>query len=138
MPDIDLWPEELGSATVTASPKSILQEQAQRLTDKTSRKLRGRVETRPSSQGFSVTATRRYTHSDFRHVFSILVPALEDYEYELLAIYSNAAAIYPVYGEFNDEIKELVNEEQLVDWLRSALSTSRAKQVVNSLLAQAA
>lgn len=125
----DLWGEI--ALEPARTPVVILREQAALLAKKTN----GIVEARVST---SVVSARLV------HRFSLVVPALEDYTYELFYI-SQGANIYPVETSRNtrpgmipiEGADTLLDEEAFVDWLRTKLSSEGTKKIINNLVAQA-
>jgi hypothetical protein len=131
----DLWPELNLAATTT--PLSILREQAALLGKRTKGVLRGEVETWGIEE--------RIAHS-----FSIAVPSLGDYKYNLFLI-QHLPIGYPVYvthwatsmrGHFSEVEtrsgeKTLADEGELRDWLRLTFHSDEVKRIVENLYAQA-
>jgi hypothetical protein len=84
------------------------------------------------------------TRSDrIAHNFNIVVPALDDYRYELFRV-SHAATLYPVSVEAGPlegdtnlfSPKSLASEEAFVNWLKAVFSSPQTKRVVSALLSQ--
>jgi hypothetical protein len=116
----DLWGEITPSAVRT--PASILREQASLLGAKTKNAIEGQIETQISG-------------GMFYHSFNLVVPALDNYSYELLKVW-HGVNLYPVsYGYQRGE--RLENEEAFVDWLGQTLSSAETKRIIGNLLAQA-
>ena len=88
---------------------------------KTQHVVEGRVNTTSSYQTFT-------------HSLILVVPSLDNYEYELLKI-RHGIGLYPV--ENSHPYKEFPDEESFVDWLRQELSSPRTKKVIGDLMAQA-
>ena len=116
----DLWGEITPSAVRT--PVSILREQAALLGSKTKNTIEGKVESRVSG-------------SLLYHSFNLIVPALENYTYELFQI-SHDVNLYPIHVGFPFTV-DLANEEAFVKWLGQKLSSSETKGIIGNLLAQA-
>ena len=116
----DLWGEITPSAVRT--PVSILREQASLLGAKTNYTIEGKVETRIDGE-------------KFYHLFNLVVPALDNYSYQLFQIW-HEVGLYPVrvWGAFGEE---LANEEAFVNWLGRKLSSSETKSIIGNLFAQA-
>jgi hypothetical protein len=122
----DLW-GEIAPAT-KRTPLSIMREQAALLGQKTHNLVEARVET-------DVDYSRL-----FKHRFLLVVPALNDYEYQLFRV-EHSIDLYPVevqgaeirsgYGE-----SILRNEDAFVEWLGQMLSSQRTKGIIANLLAQ--
>jgi hypothetical protein len=115
----DLWGDIAPSAVRT--PASILREQGSLLGAKTNHLIEGQVETQISGR-------------TFYHSFNLVVPALENYSYELFKIY-HGVNIYPV--QVGPPIDGLANEEAFVTWLGQKLSSPETKRIIGNLLAQA-
>lgn len=115
----DLWGEIAPSAVRT--PVSILREQASLLGKKTRHAIEGEVATHTLG-------------SDFVHLFNLVVPALDNYSYELFRIV-HGVSIYPVRVWGSDE--SLPDEEAFLEWLGRTLSSEKTKGIVGNLLAQA-
>jgi hypothetical protein len=106
------------------SPLSILRQQASLLGDKTGHLVEARVDSRAQ-------------YKEFFHSFRLVVPALDDYTYELFRI-SHTIDLYPISVRWKDERVELETEEAFVDWLSSCLSSEATKRIISTLMAQAA
>jgi hypothetical protein len=117
----DLWGEITPNAVRT--PVSILREQASLLGAKTTYMVEGKVETH-------VSGTRFY------HSFNLVVPALDNYSYQLFQI-SHEVGLYPVHVEYQSSYIELKSEEAFVNWLGEKLSSAETKSLIGNLLAQA-
>ena|SRR5579875_1469428 len=117
----DLWGEIVPTAEPT--PLSILREQAALLGQKTKNLVEGKVET-------SATPNRSLVHS-----FTIVVPPLDFYEYELFRVAHNPGSPYPVTVRDGTE-QELSTEKEFVEWLKSKLSSPQTMKLIGTLLAQ--
>jgi len=115
----DLWGEIEPSAVRT--PVSILKEQASFLGKKTKHVVEAEVETRTLA-------------GSFYHAFRLVVPALDNYSYNLFEI-SHEVNPYPVSTGYG--AATLANEEAFVNWLAQKLSSSETKRIIGNLLAQA-
>jgi hypothetical protein len=115
----DLWGEITPSAVRT--PVSILREQAALLGAKTGYAIEAKVET-------------RVTGSRFYQSFNLVVPALDNYSYELFEIY-HEISLYPV--RVMSLAESLKDEESFVNWLGKKLSSAETKSIIGNLLAQA-
>jgi hypothetical protein len=115
----DLWGDITPSAVRT--PASILREQASLLGAKTRHTIEGQVETQISV-------------GTFYHSFNLVVPALENYSYELFKI-SHQLTLYPIYVGYPDPNAE--DEQAFVKWLGQKLSSAETKRIIGNLLAQA-
>jgi hypothetical protein len=116
----DLWGEITPNAVRT--PASILREQASLLGSKTSNLIEGKVESRVAG-------------SSFNHSFNLVVPALDNYSYELFQI-SHDINLYPVHVGFQYDV-DLENEEAFVKWLARKLTSPKTRSIIGNLLAQA-
>jgi hypothetical protein len=134
----DLWPKwDLGS---TVTPLSILKEQAGLLTQRTSGRLRGEVETWPT--GGQVT-----------FAFNIVVPALGGYKYVLFTMhyFPTEPGGYPVFVDYAPKdvfspglpeekpsvTRTIDNENDFRNWLRLTFASDQVKRLVESLYGQA-
>lgn len=74
----------------------------------------------------------------FRHRLIIVVPALENYEVELLSL-SHSTAPYPVVARIirREEYTQLHSEDQLKEWLRDALASPESRELISTLLSVA-
>jgi hypothetical protein len=113
----DLW----GDIQVAAirTPAAILREQAALLGQKTQNVIEARVDTETYDK-------------DFHHYFRLIVPALDNYTYELFSV-RHSVELYPVKSGF----KEFKTESEFTDWLREKLSSPETRKIVGNLLAQA-
>jgi len=115
----DLWGEIAPSAVRT--PASVLREQASLLGTKTRHAIEGQVETQIAG-------------NTFYHYFNLVVPALENYSYELFKI-SHEVSLYPVHVGYPDP--DANDEESFLRWLGQKLSSPETKRIIGNLLAQA-
>lgn len=116
----DLW-GEIAPSTVRM-PVSILREQASLLGAKTNHVIEGKVETWISE-------------NKFYHSFKFVVPALDNYSYELFQIIHGVNP-YPVRPR-EPLAFDIENEEAFLSWLGQRLSSSETKRIIGNLLAQA-
>jgi hypothetical protein len=114
----DFW-GEIGTTDIR-TPLSILREQAAALGPRTKNIVEAKVET---------TVIGGY----FVHSFSLVVPSLDNYKYELFDV-RHEPDLYPVRV---DTFTDLANEDAFKTWLRERLSSERTRKIVNNLLAQA-
>jgi len=117
----DLWGEIKPS--VVRTPVAMLREQASLLGAKTNHLIEGKVHSHASG-------------TKFYHSFSLVVPALDNYSYELFQI-SHDVGFYPVSVENRSSYRELRNQGEFVEWLREKLSSPETKGLIGNLLAQA-
>jgi|ERR1700694_1142674 len=137
----DFWPI-IDNTENPNSPVVLLRKQAEKLTDNTGHRLRGRVSTSSIKLGFlaglalGITDVRRAPDT-FTHEFSIEVPALNDYSYTLFAI-SHAIDGYPViYEDENGTWQSLSDVKQFTAWLKQTLSSEKTQRILKTLLEQA-
>ena len=127
----DLW-GDLEVAHIR-TPAGILKEQAALLGQKTQQILEAKVKTHVRMGGFY-------------HTFELVVPALDNYTYELFSV-SHSADLYPVVvpGSQNAFLnnatgfsqRSLSGEAEFIEWLRTELSSPETKKIIGNLLAQA-
>ena len=117
----DFW-GEIGTAEVR-TPLSILREQAALLGKKTKGLVEAMVDTDTSGR-------------DFRHRFKLVVPALDNYAYELFRI-TNGIDLYPVTAFDAGKQLTLRSEDAFLDWLKEKLSSPETKKITANLLALA-
>jgi len=89
----------------------------------------------------------------FVHRFTLVVPALSSYKYELFRI-EHGVTIYPITVASEVRLarsgggppnllataslgSQLQTEQEFVDWLRRKLSSTETKRIIANLLAQA-
>jgi hypothetical protein len=122
----DFW-GEVGPTDVR-TPIALLREQASLLGKKTNYLVEARVDT-------------DVLGDSFRHRFSLIVPSLDNYSYQLLSI-QNGINPYPVSvprtnrDSYRSEDQELNTEEEFAEWLRAKLSSAETKKIIGNLLAQ--
>lgn len=126
----NLW-GDLPDATSTPCPESLLTEQANFLTEKTDGLLRGTVKREISM--FSLDP-----EFPFLFRFLIVVPSLNNYEYEVCSI-ARPLTLYPARIESEHLEKPLVIENQnaLNASLKSILQSTTLHKVIGALRAQA-
>jgi hypothetical protein len=147
---IDLWPEDLGT-TATASPLTILKEQASLLGAKTKNILKAgvtRYERSPAVISRNVVAAKSAAVADepFKYAFYLEAPALDNYTYRLFtAAYD--VNLYPVRLAVDDDIAselgtfsglDLIasDEEEFKQLLSKILASQKTRKVVNAILSQ--
>jgi len=126
--ETDFWPSDLTSEPLN-SPVAILREQAGLLGSKTQYKVSAKVSTQTDPYG------------RFYHVFYLVVPELEDYQYLLFSI-SHGVELYPL--EIKSEVLEpkngpqveVENEQEFLEKIKQVLSAEKTKKVIRSLLGQ--
>ena len=70
----------------------------------------------------------------FVHHFNLVVPALDNYIYQLFAI-QHGIDLYPV--KVPGTTQELRNEAEFTEWLPQRLSSPETRKIVSNLVAQA-
>lgn len=135
----DFWGEIVPAQERT--PLAILREQAALLGTKTKNLVEATVDTSVTPDG------------QFVHRFTLVVPALSSYRFELFRI-EHGVAIYPITvalevpsaqlsrGPVNLLVPpslspHLQTEQEFVDWLHRKLSSAETKRIIANLLAQA-
>jgi hypothetical protein len=114
----DFWGEIV--PTVVRTPIAILREQAALLGTKTKNLVEATVYT--ESYG-----------AEFRHLFNLVVPGLNDYTFNLFTI-QHGINLYPV-TVVGRELR-FETERDFTEWLRIFLSSDGTKKIVGNLLAQ--
>ncbi len=117
----DFWPDLDPSAART--PAGVLKAQAAALTRKTNGLLQGEVVT-------------FFSEEEIYHRLEIIIPAL-DYRYALIVVHHSGTP-YPVYVDSGPVPgkKSFDDERDFKSWLRTALSATATKNIVENLLAQ--
>jgi len=115
----DLWGEL--SESVERTPTSILREQASALGAKTNNLLAADISVRSGDGRFYIT-------------FSIVVPSLDDYTYQLFVV-RHGVDLYPV--QVIGTAESLEDEKSFTDWLHNQLSSPKTMQIIRNLLSQA-
>jgi hypothetical protein len=112
------------SGIAEKSPLTILREQADKLTEVTRGRLRGRV------------STSRYG-DDLLISLSVAVPALDGYTVEILQ-YRQPPVMYPGYLQQFGETSsvKLDTEQQFTDALKQILGSASIQRKISALLAQ--
>jgi hypothetical protein len=103
------------------TPLSILREQAALLGPKTKHLLKAEVGTYVSSERFV-------------HHFNLVVPALDNYRYELFGI-THGIDLYPVVEVGRPQ--EMHNEDEFIAWLQQRLTSQQTRRIINTLMSQA-
>ena len=115
----DLWGEIQTEEIRT--PVAILREQAALLGPKTQNVVEAKVQTDPTPGG------------EFRHRFNLVVPALDNYTYQLFSVH-HPMGLYPLTANTG---RGLQDEETFKTWLRETLSSPETKRIIANLIAQA-
>jgi hypothetical protein len=122
--DIDLWPEGRFQ-TELVTPLSILKRQASLLGEKTSQLVTAQV------------LTMSPASNQLTHYFRLVVPPLDNYNYELFQVSHKIEELYPVMGYFDGRYTKIENEPDLKSWLRNVLGADSTRRKIDSLMAQA-
>lgn len=117
----DYWGEIVPAAERT--PASIMREQAALLGTKTRNLIEAKVASTTVQKDLLV------------YSFVLVVPALDNYQYQLFQISHKLLSLYPVTVT-SPRRAELPTEEQFVGWLRDILSSPETKKLIGTLLAQ--
>lgn len=118
-----LWPEiELESGV---SPKSILAEQGNILGEMTKNILKARI--------FNVQSTEQKA---MVFLFTIVAPALNNYQYDLFDIRYNLLNMYPIKLKFLGETSIYSNENEFKEGIQQIFSHPKTVQVIKALYAQ--
>jgi hypothetical protein len=119
--NIDLWPKAKFE-TDLVTPASILRRQAALLGEKAQQLVTPDVFT--STSGDYVT-----------HFFRLVVPALDNYKYELFSARHKVDQLYPFTGYSKDGV--LQDQSTFVECLKGILSSESVLKKIDSLMAQA-
>jgi hypothetical protein len=146
----DLWPEITPTTTIVP-PVSILREQAELLAKKTKGLVIGEITSatsEPERQPYDTVymfdplaplsgVPRPGKPKNFEHTFTIRVPALDDYRYELLTV-THGLEFYPLKVRFlpGRQAYSAESEEQYVALLQTLFARQETVNVLRSLLAQ--
>jgi hypothetical protein len=103
------------------TPATMLREQAALLAPKMQYILEAKVETEVSGAYFT-------------HSFLIVVPALDNYVYELFKV-RHQIDLYPL--TILSDLRIIDNEDHFADWLRGKLSSPQTRRIITNLLSQA-
>lgn len=122
---IDLWPKAKFEPDIV-TPVSILRRQASLLGEKTQQLVTAEV----ASGVFG---------DEVVHFFRLVVPALDNYKYELFKVSHTVDRLYPVYGSSENAfpLPSLADQSAFVRWLREILSSESTLKKIDSLMAQA-
>jgi hypothetical protein len=128
---LDFWGEI--DLTGDRTPLVIVREQALLLAAKTNNVVEAKV-------------TTSVSHDFLHHTFSLIVPALDGYTYELFSI-RHAVEPYPVtidaldsklFSQAPSFQTKLKDEAEFNAWLQDLLSSARTKKIVSTLFSQVA
>jgi len=118
----DLWPDFENVPTIT-SPRALLTEQANFLSQKTKNMLSAKV-------SISNTGDGRIANN-----FLIVAPLLKNYTYNLFTLY-HRAIYYPCHIMFNSVMTQIADEEDLKSILKNIFNSDKTKDIISSLLGQ--
>jgi hypothetical protein len=122
--EVDLWPKAKFETDIV-TPVSILRRQAALLGEKTQQLVTADVST--NAMGSIVD-----------HSFRLVVPALDNYKYELFRVTHKVDELYPLIGHFEDRgVPGLRDQSAFVQWLKEILSSESTLKKIDSLMAQA-
>jgi len=121
--NIDLWPKAKFETDIV-TPLSILRRQAALLGEKTQQLVTADVST--SVSGTWVT-----------HNFKLVVPALDNYRYELFYVTHRVDQLYPLDGYFERSTPKISDQSAFVQWLKEVLSSESTLKKIDALVAQA-
>jgi len=129
----NLWPENIvDQVDIVRTPVGILQQQANILASQTKGLVTAEVAP-------SVVRSSAHLKNQLAHSFSLVVPALNNYQFDLLRI-QHGPKLYPVevYSDALERRRALCSDEQsFVDTLRVVLQSDETKKVLQSLISQA-
>lgn len=118
----DLWPDDIGTATLQ-TPLAILKQEAALLGQKTGQLVTAEVVTQAQQDSFI-------------HSFFLIAPALDNYRYQLFRI-QHGVSFYPMTVFLGGARDSVTSESQFLESLRAILSSPTTKNIVQSLIAQA-
>ncbi|WP_281232872.1 hypothetical protein [Flavobacterium gelatinilyticum] len=118
----NLWPD-FEDVPKIVSPRAILTEQANFLSEKTNNLLNGSISASASSTNEIITR------------FKIVAPLLNNYSYQLFAII-HSALYYPCDLRYNAISYKINNEEDLREKIREIFNNEETKNIIFSLLGQ--
>jgi hypothetical protein len=122
--EVDLWPKARFE-TDAITPVSVLRKQAALLGEKTQQLVTADVSTFVDRD--SVT-----------HRFRLVVPALDNYKYELFHLTHRIDKLYPLNGYVdNRSVPDIADETAFVQFLKEVLSSESTLRKIDSLMAQA-
>jgi hypothetical protein len=122
VPTEDFWPSDL-AAVELRTPLSILKEVAAMLGSKTSNAILAEVTTK-SEAGL------------FYHRLYLVVPVLENYQYQLLTA-RHEILLYPVSVFWGKHFETCPDEGRFKEALKKILASSETRDILAALLAQA-
>lgn len=117
----NLW-GDLTDLEAFKTPKSILNEQAEILTEETSGLLQGHIE--------STTAKDQFLHD-----FDVIVPSLNHYVHTILRV-EHDIELYPLMLYGPEGKTECPNEVSFKEALRNSLAPKKLRKLLSSLISQ--
>lgn len=135
----DYWPA-IENTEDPESPVVMLRKHAEKLSEKSARRLRGRVATSTGRLGPDALGAlgkeNLFDQDNFTHVFYIDLPLL-DYSFQLFAV-SHGIDYYPViYYDDYHMVHPLANASEFDTWLKTFLSSEKTKRILKTLIQQA-
>jgi hypothetical protein len=123
MPGKSLW-GDLSDLEIVRTPKEILKEQAEALTEATEGVLVGRVDASGPANNFS-------------YELNVVVPRLNNYTYTIVTA-THQIDLYPVrvYVNTTQRWQSCENEQNFVSVLEAILSSKEVKRILSRLLSQ--
>ncbi|HYM75439.1 MAG TPA: hypothetical protein VE377_05615 [Candidatus Dormibacteraeota bacterium] len=122
--EVDLWPKARFE-TDLVTPVSILRRQAALLGEKT-------------QQLVTAYVASEALYNEMTHYFRLVVPALDNYKYELFRVTHKVDQLYPLTGHVQDKNPvKITDQSDLVGWLKEVLSAESTAKRIDSLMAQA-
>lgn len=118
----DFWPANIGETNLV-TPVTLLKQEAAYLGPKTKQLVTAEVVTNTLGDG------------RFHHVFSLVVPGLNNYKYGLFQV-THSITLYPVLVSWFNQNSSLINQEQLINKLKELIGSETTKNIVEALLAQ--
>lgn len=125
----NLWPRDIDLQTPLRTPLAVLREQGNNLAQLTN--------------GLVVAAitpfSDPYSHYKLGYLFGMVVPSLDNYQYDLLRI-EHGPALYPLRvtsSVLGGQGATCQNEEELLEVLRQIFNSPEARRVLQSLVAHA-
>ena len=132
MPEIkNLWSADLLSGEEMIFPITILQEQARYLEEMTKNILVAKIKT------YTITKKKQAKLSII-HAFNIFVPAMNNYDFELLRLEQEELTSYPlvVFASLTEESYKVNNSNDLEKALAIVFNGQKTVSVIQSLIQQ--
>jgi hypothetical protein len=119
----NLWPTFEPSEIV--SPKTLMVEQANFLSESTKNVILGQVSSKDSQS----------TNNQIIHSFVIIAPALNNYRFILFEV-SYGIYLYPLVLYYQQASIQIENEEQFKDKMKEIFNSDITRRIVTSLYSQ--